>query len=158
SARRTAGWGAAAGAAGGAWALLAMAPDIFNLVREQSRLVLSIAAIYGQSPRVEERLQEIAAVFAIASGATAAGRLGSAVVRRSAEHEAVKAIASKLGSRMFAERLGTLVPVAGGALGASINYFAVRSIGRAAVRYYAAIREQHVPEKLPAPQPVVPSE
>ena len=59
AAMRVAAIGAAAGAAGGAFAIMAMGPDIFALVREQSRLILSIAFLYEREPRLPERFREV---------------------------------------------------------------------------------------------------
>ena len=72
AALKTATVGATAGAVGGPLALLAMAPDIFTLVREQSRLTLAIAFLYGQKPDLDERSREVLAVLAVATGTTVA--------------------------------------------------------------------------------------
>ncbi|MDX1583806.1 MAG: hypothetical protein R3338_09430, partial [Thermoanaerobaculia bacterium] len=71
TAKKTAMVGATAGVPGGAFGLLAAAPDIFNLVRSQSRLVLSIAFLYEQKPGLDERFREVLAVLALSTGASA---------------------------------------------------------------------------------------
>src|SRR5687767_4598298 len=71
AASKTAAIGAAASTVmSGPMALVALAPDIYNLVRQQSRLVLSIAEIYGHTPSVRERVKEVLITLGTASGAS----------------------------------------------------------------------------------------
>jgi hypothetical protein len=142
--RKAATTGALAGGFGGPIALLAMAPDIFNLVRQQSRLILAIAFLHGRKPGTPERLKEITATLAISTGAAGARRgivflldkgLGSGIAYK---------ITKKIAGRMMARKLPTLAPIAGGAIGGAVNYLAVRSVGRLALDFYSKNAERAV--------------
>lgn len=134
---RVASVGAAAGVPGGALAVLAMAPDIFNLVLQQSRLVLSIAFLYDEKPHLRQRFKEVLATLAVAMGASA-GRAGVRALLASGLEKAVaKKIARKLFGRFLARRLPTIAPIVGTVAGASINYLAMRAVGKAAVAFYS---------------------
>ncbi len=140
AARRVAGVGAAAGVAGGPLAILAMAPDIFNLVRQQSRLILSIAFLYDEKPNMRERFKEVLATLAVATGASA-GRLGvRALLAAGLEKAAAKKIARKIFGRFLTRRLPKLAPILGTVAGASVNYLSMRAVGKAATRYYSEKR------------------
>jgi uncharacterized membrane protein YcjF (UPF0283 family) len=135
--RRVATVGAAAGVAGGPLAILAMAPDIFNLVLQQSRLILSIAFLYGEKPNVRERFKEVLATLAVATGASA-GRMGVRILLESGlEKAAAKKLARKIFGKFLARRIPKLAPILGFAAGASVNYFSMRAVGKAATKYYA---------------------
>lgn len=128
--------GAAAGAAGGIIALIATAPDVLNLVRQQSRLILGIAILYGREPKPEERAREVLATLAISSGAYALRRGMTEVIRRGLEREIAERVGRRLVGRLVARRIPALAPIAGTFIGGSLNYLAVRAAGRAAVAYY----------------------
>ena len=133
---RVASIGAAAGLPGGPLAVLAMAPDIFALVLQQSRLILSIAFLYDQQPNLKERFKEVLATLAVATGASA-GRMGVRVLLESGlKGVAGKKLARKIFGRFLTRRLPKLAPIVGTVAGASLNYFSVRSVGKAAVAYY----------------------
>ena len=133
---RVASIGAAAGLPGGPLAVLAMAPDIFALVLQQSRLILSIAFLYDQQPNLKERFKEVLATLAVATGASA-GRMGVRVLLESGlKGVAAKKLARKIFGRFLTRRLPKLAPIVGTVAGASLNYFSVRSVGKAAVAYY----------------------
>ena len=133
---RVASVGAAAGVPGGALAVLAMAPDIFNLVLQQSRLILSIAFLYDRKANLKQRFQEVLATLAVATGASA-GRVGVRVLLAKGMEKAVaKRIAKKIFGRFLARRLPTIAPVVGTVAGASINYLSMRAVGKAAVAFY----------------------
>lgn len=134
---RVASVGAAAGIPGGPLAVLAMAPDIFNLVLQQSRLVLSIAFLYDRKPHLKRRFKEVLATLAVGTGASA-GRIG---VRVLISKGLERAVAAKLARRIFGsflvKRVPRVVPIVGTIAGASINYMSVRAVGKAAVAYYS---------------------
>ena len=133
---RVASVGAAAGVPGGALAVLAMAPDIFNLVLQQSRLILSIAFLYDRKANVRQRFNEVLATLAVATGA-AAGRLGVRVVlAKGLERTAATKIAKKIFGRFLARRIPTVAPLVGTVAGASINYLSMRAVGKAALAFY----------------------
>lgn len=138
---KTATVGTAAGALGGPMALLAMGPDIFTLVREQSRLVLSIAVLFGQRPKVEERLREVLAVLAVATGTTFA-RVGvRKLVMHGLESEIVETLVKKIAGRVVARRLPRIIPVIGGIVGGAVNVAAMVGVERAAIEYYSEIEQ-----------------
>jgi uncharacterized membrane protein YcjF (UPF0283 family) len=140
AARKVAGVGAAAGVAGGPLAILAMAPDIFNLVLQQSRLILSIAFLYDEKPNLRERFKEVLATLAVATGASA-GRAGvRALLASGLEKAAAKKIAKKIFGRFLARRLPKLAPIIGTVAGASVNYLSMRAVGAAATKYYSEKR------------------
>lgn len=133
---RVASVGAAAGIPGGPLAVLAMAPDIFNLVLQQSRLILSIAFLYDRKANLKQRFNEVLATLAVAMGASA-GRAGVRVMLTKGFEQAVaKKIAKKIFGRFLARKLPTVAPVLGTVAGASLNYLAMRSVGKAAVKFY----------------------
>lgn len=129
--------GAAAGIPGGPLAVLAMAPDIFNLVLQQSRLVLSIAFLYDRKPHLKRRFKEVLATLAVGTGASAS-RVGARVLIAKGLEQAVAAkLARKIFGRFLARQLPKVVPIAGTVAGASINYVSMRAVGKAAVAYYS---------------------
>ncbi len=134
---RVASVGAAAGIPGGPLAVLAMAPDIFNLVLQQSRLVLSIAFLYDRKPHLKRRFKEVLATLAVGTGASA-GRVGvRMVIAKGLERAVAAKLARKIFGRYLTRRLPAIVPVVGTIAGASINYMSVRAVGKAAVAYYS---------------------
>jgi hypothetical protein len=134
---RVASVGAAAGIPGGPLAVLAMAPDIFNLVLQQSRLVLSIAFLYDRKPHMKQRFKEVLATLAVATGASGA-RLGARLlVVKGLERAAAARIARKIFGRFLIRRIPAVAPLLGTVAGGTINYFSVRAVGRAAVRFYS---------------------
>ena len=137
AARKAAITGTAAGAAGGAIGILAMAPDIFNLVRLQSRLILSVAFLYGRTPNVKERFREVLATLAISTGAAATRRGARFLISRSVEGQLAKRIVRRIAGRAMVRRLPAIVPILGGATGAALNYVAVKATGRAALAFYS---------------------
>ena len=151
SAIRTATVGAAAGVAGGPWALLAMAPDIFNLVRVQSRLVLSIAFLYGRAPSLKERFREVLAVLAASTGTTFARQGVRRLVARGFETRAARDIVRKIGGRYLARKAPAVIPAVGSIAGGAMNYLSVRAVGQAAIEYYSNEQENAPPRrKAPA--------
>jgi len=129
--------GAAAGIPGGPLAVLAMAPDIFALVMQQSRLILSIAFLYDRKPHVKERFREVLATLAVGTGASA-GRLGVRMLLESGTKGIVaKKLAKKIFSHSVARMLPKVAPIVGTIAGAGLNYASMRAVGKAAVNYYS---------------------
>lgn len=141
AALKSASVGAAAGLATGPFALLAMAPDIFNLVRQQSRLVLSIAFVFDQKPDLKERFREVLAVLAVSTTASAARRGVAWYLTQKFEQQAARTIVTKLAGKFSARAVPKMVPVVGSVVGAGINYASVAAIGKAAVEYYERTSE-----------------
>lgn len=135
---RVASVGAAAGIPGGALGVLAMAPDIFNLVLQQSRLVLSIAFLYGKKPRVKERFREVLATLAVATGASAGRQGARLLIAKGIERAAAGKLARRIFGRFLVRRLPMAVPLIGTLTGGTINYFSMRAVGNAARKYYEA--------------------
>lgn len=134
---RVASVGAAAGVPGGPLGILAMAPDIFNLVLQQSRLVLSIAFLFDQQPHLKQRFREVLATLAVATGASA-GRQGiRLLIGKGLERAAAGKLARKIFGRFLVRRIPAIAPVLGTVAGGTINYFSMRAVGRAAVSFYA---------------------
>jgi len=137
AARQVATVGAAAGAAIGPLAVLAMAPDIFNLVRQQSRLVLAIAFLYDRKPNIKQRFKEVLATLAVSTGSSAGGLAARVLVKEGLERAAATKLARKILGRFLARRIPNIAPVIGTLAGGSLNYLAMRAVGKAAVAYYA---------------------
>lgn len=135
---RVASVGAAAGVAGGPLGVLAMAPDIFNLVLQQSRLVLSIAFLYDQQPDLKERFREVLATLAVATGASASRQGIRLLLTKGLERAAAGQLARKIFGRFLVRRIPAIAPVLGTVAGGTINYLSMRAVGRAAVSFYAA--------------------
>lgn len=134
---RVASVGAAAGIPSGPLAVLAMAPDIFNLVLQQSRLVLAIAFLYERKPHLRRRFKEVLATLAVGTGASAS-RVGvRMLIAKGLEHAVAAKLARKIFGRVLAKQLPKVVPIAGTVAGASINYLSMRTVGKAAVTYYS---------------------
>jgi uncharacterized membrane protein YcjF (UPF0283 family) len=140
-AAKTATVGTAAGVFGGPMALLAMGPDIFTLVREQSRLVLAISVLYGQKPKVDERLREVLAVLAVATGTTLARAGVRKLVTRGLETELAETIVKKIAGRAIARRLPRIIPIIGGLVGGAVNIGAMVAVERAAIEYYSEVEQ-----------------
>ena len=138
----TASVGATAGALGGPMALLAMAPDIFTLVREQSRLVLSIAFLHGQRPDAEERSREVLAVLAVATGTTAARSGARTIITKGLESRFAERVFRKIAGDFVIKRLPRIIPIVGGIVGGTVNVLAVAAVERAALDYYGGLEEE----------------
>lgn len=142
AAKKTAFVGASAGVPGGAFGLLAAAPDIFNLVRSQSRLVLSIAFLYEQKPGLEERFREVLAVLAMSTGASATRQGVRYLITRGLTGATAEAIMKRVAGKFIARKLPAIAPVVGSVAGAGLNYMAVQATGRIAVEYYSSELER----------------
>jgi hypothetical protein len=139
---RVASVGAAAGIPGGPLGVLAMAPDIFNLVLQQSRLVLSIAFLYGRKPNVKERFREVVVTLGVATSASA-GRQGMRyLINKGLEHASAAKLARKIFGRLVVKRLPAVAPIIGTVAGGTLNYLSMRAVGLAAVHYYEPKRRR----------------
>ncbi len=136
---RVASVGAAAGVPGGPLGVLAMAPDIFNLVLQQSRLILSIAFLYDRKPHVKERFREVLATLAIATGASAGRQGARLLISKGLERATASKLARKILGRFLFRRIPAVAPLVGTVAGGSINYLSMRAVGRAAVAFYSGI-------------------
>lgn len=124
TARRAALVGAAASVPPGWAAVAATAPELTTLIVLQSRMIVGLHLLYGADLDPEERALEV--VAGLASGA------GLSVGRRVTVGLA-ESLATRLAVRAAGRPLAHLIPVAGIAASAALNYIAVRAVGRAVV-------------------------
>lgn len=137
TALRCAATGAMSGLPSGLLALGAIGADLAYLIFQQFRLIVGIATIYGHEPSGRERFNEALACVAYGSG-LGLGKQGLAVVLETASVEG-SLIAEKLGAGLFRERLSKMIPFVGAFSGGALNYFLVRAVGRATIRYYESL-------------------
>ena len=143
AARKTAAVGAAASTATGVISLVALAPDIFNLVRQQSRLVLSIAYVYDHKPTLRERTREVLLTLGTATGASVTKKGAQYLVMRKLGESSVKRLARQIAPRLIGRKLAAAAaPAVGFILGGVMNYLSVRAVGIAAQKYYSALARQ----------------
>lgn len=134
TALRCAATGAVTGLPSGMLAVATLGADLAYLVYQQFRLILGIATIYGEEPTGSERFAEALACIAYGSG-VGLGKQGMSAILETA-HTQGALLADRIGSRIFAERLGRIVPVVGALSGGAVNFFVIRAISRATIRYY----------------------
>ena len=147
---RVASVGAAAGVVSGPLGVLAMAPDIFNLVLQQSRLVLSIAFLYDEKPHLKQRFREVLATLAVATSASAGRQGARALISKGLQSAAGGKLARKIFGRFFVRRLPAIAPMLGTVAGGTINYLSMRAVGRAAMNYYSGGDPADPPADPPA--------
>lgn len=133
---RCAATGAMSGLPSGLVAVAILGADVAYLIYQEFRLILGIATVYGHEPSHRERFNEALACLAYGSGVSI-GKQGLAAMLESATIEG-GLLAEKLGTRFLGERISKVVPVIGAVSGGALNYFAVRAVARAAIRYYDA--------------------
>lgn len=143
---RCAAAGAVTGLPSGLLAIGSLGADLAYLIYQQFRLVVAIAAIYGHEPSRRERFDEAFSCLAYASG-VGLGKQGIATVLESATVEG-GAVAEKIGARFMRERLAKAVPFVGAVSGGALNYWAVHSVGRAAINYYESQVEQTTADEI----------
>jgi hypothetical protein len=146
TALRCAATGAMSGLPSGLMAVAVLGADIAYLIYQQFRLILGIATVYGHEPSQRERFNEALACLAYGSGVTM-GKSGLAAMLESATIEGGM-VAEKLGSRFIGDRLSKFVPVIGAVSGGALNYFAVRAVARATIRYYEAQIDPALAEEI----------
>jgi uncharacterized protein (DUF697 family) len=146
TARKAAFVGAAASAPPGWAALAATAPEITTLVVLQSRLIVGLHLLYGAELDPEERALEIVAGLAAGAGLS----VGRRITGRVAEELAVR-----LAARALGRSVAHLVPLAGIAASAALNYAAVRAVGRAVV---ARVEKRWGPPEIPGTGTVLDAE
>jgi hypothetical protein len=136
----------AAVASGLAWAVpgvgiatgsVATAAEMVAMIVYQSRLVVSVAAVYGHDIRSRERARDVLICVASSTAGTAVQMGVQAAVRAIAERIAA-ALARRTATAMVKSIpvAGTVAGLAGGAAGAVFNRLAVRAVGRYAVKFY----------------------
>jgi len=143
-ARRTAIRCAAAGAVTGLPLGLAaigtLGADLAYLIYQQFRLILGIAAVYGQDLTARERFSEALSCIAYATG-VGAGKQGIALLGSAA-------IVEKISARALREQLTKLIPIVGIVSGGALNYVSVHAVSRAAIRYYESRVDPEVADEI----------
>ena len=142
TARRAAAIGAAASLPPGWLSLATVAPELSAVLVLQSRLIVSLHVLYGGPMTSGERALEVLAGLAAGAGMSVGRRLTT----RAAEE-----VAARLVVRLAGREVAHVVPVLGAVAGASLNYAAVRAVGRAALR---RIERQYGPPEIPGKGPV----
>ena len=143
TARRAAAIGALASLPPGWASIAAMAPELSALIVLQSRLILGLHLLYGGTPEPEERALEVLAGIAAGAGLNVSRRLTTRVAEE---------LAGRLAIRIAGREAAHLVPLAGAAVSAALNYAAGRAVGRAAL---ARVERLYGPPEVPGSGPVV---
>ena len=124
SARKAALVGAAASVPPGWAAVAATAPELTTLIVLQSRMIVGLHLLYGAELDPEERALEVVAGLAAGAGLSVGRRLTVGLA---------ESLATRLAARAAGRPLAHLIPLAGIAASAVLNYAAVRAVGRAVV-------------------------
>jgi hypothetical protein len=143
TARRAAAVGAVASLPPGWLALAATAPELSAMLVMQSRLILGLHLLYGGEPDPDERALEVLAGLAAGAGIHVSRRLTA----RAAEE-----IAMRLVVRLAGREATHFVPVLGALAAGTVNYWAVRGVGRAAL---ARVERLYGPPEVPGKGPVL---
>lgn len=146
TARRAALVGAAASVPPGWMAVAATAPELTTLIVLQSRMIVGLHLLYGGELDPQERALEVVAGLAAGAGLSAGRRL---TVRVAEE------LATRLAARAVGRSFAHLVPLAGVAASAALNYGAVQAVGRAVV---ARVERRWGPPEIPGSGPVLDAE
>ncbi|MBP7676498.1 MAG: hypothetical protein KBB14_09265, partial [Thermoanaerobaculia bacterium] len=121
TARKAALVGAAASVPPGWAAVAATAPELTTLIVLQSRMIVGLHLLYGAELDPEERALEIVAGLAAGAGLSVGRRLTVGLA---------ESIATRLAVRAAGRPLAHLLPIAGIAASAALNYVAVGAVGR----------------------------
>lgn len=143
TARRAAAVGAAASLPPGWLAFAATASELSALLVMQSRLIVGLHLLYGGEPDPDERALEILAGLASGAGI----HVGRRLTTRAAEEAATRLIV-----RMAGREVTHIVPVFGAVAAGTLNYWAVRGVGRAAL---SRVERLYGPPEVPGKGPVL---
>jgi hypothetical protein len=143
---RCAAAGAVTGLPSGLVAIGTLGADLAYLIFQQFRLVLGVATVYGHEPSHRERFTEALSCLAYAGG-VGIGKQGIATVLESATLEG-GAVAERIGEKFARDRLAKVVPFVGAISGGALNYFSVRAVGRAAIKYYETRVDPEVADEI----------
>lgn len=146
TARKAALVGAAASVPPGWAAVAATAPELTTLIVLQSRMIVGLHLLYGAELDPEERALEIVAGLAAGAGLSVGRRLTVGLA---------ESIATRLAVRAAGRPLAHLIPIAGIAASAALNYVAVRAVGRAVV---ARVERRWGPPEIAGRGAVLPAE
>jgi hypothetical protein len=143
---RCAAAGAVTGLPSGIFAIGALGADLSYLMFQQFRLIVAIATLYGHEPHGGERFAEAMQCVAYASG-VGIGKHGIGTLLESATIEG-GVVAEKIGTRFARERLAKMIPFVGALSGGALNYWSVRAVGRAAIKYYESQVEESLADEI----------
>ena len=146
SARKAALVGAAASVPPGWAAVAATAPELTTLIVLQSRMIVGLHLLYGAELDPEERALEIVAGLAAGAGLSVGRRLTVGLA---------ESLATRLAVRAAGRPLAHLIPIAGIAASAALNYVAVGAVGRAVV---ARVERRWGPPEIAGRGAVLPAE
>ena len=146
SARKAALVGVAASVPPGWAAVAATAPELTTLIVLQSRMIVGLHLLYGAELDPEERALEVVAGLAAGAGLSVGRRLTVGVA---------ESLATRLAVRAAGRPLAHLIPLAGIAASAALNYVAVRSVGRAVL---ARVERRWGPPEIAGRGAVLPAE
>ncbi len=146
TARKAALVGAAASVPPGWAAVAATAPELTTLIVLQSRMIVGLHLLYGAELDPEERALEIVAGLAAGAGLSVGRRLTVGLA---------ESIATRLAVRAAGRPLAHLIPIAGIAASAALNYVAVGAVGRAVV---ARVERRWGPPEIAGRGAVLPAE
>ena len=146
TARRAALVGAAASVPPGWAAVAATAPELTTLIVLQSRMIVGLHLLYGAELDPEERALEVVAGLAAGAGLSVGRRLTAGVA---------ESLATRLAVRAAGRPLAHLIPLAGIAASAALNYVAVRGVGRAVI---ARVERRWGPPEIAGRGAVLPAE
>ncbi len=146
TARKAALVGAAASVPPGWAAVAATAPELTTLIVLQSRMIVGLHLLYGAELDPEERALEVVAGLAAGAGLSVGRRLTVGLA---------ESLATRLAVRAAGRPLAHLIPIAGIAASAALNYVAVRAVGRAVV---ARVERRWGPPEIAGHGAVLPAE
>lgn len=137
--------GAATGALPWPWSILGVAPDLMTLITKQSRMVLSIAYVYGYEPDAKERAVEVLGCIGTSAGAVAGTYGIKKLVERKMQQELIAELARRIGALMMRRIGARFIPLIGAMAGGFFNFGSVMAVGNTAMNYYRN-RETKAPE------------
>jgi hypothetical protein len=143
AARRAAAIGALASLPPGWGAAVTVAPELTALIVLQSRLIVGLHVLYGGRPEPDERAFEVLAGVAAGAGVNVGRRLTA----RAAEE-----VAERIAVRLAGREVAHVIPLAGIAASAALNYAAVRAVGHAVL---SRVERLYGPPEVPGAGPVV---
>jgi len=105
-----------------------------------------VATIYGHEPTHRERFNEALSCLVYGSG-VGIGKQGIAAALGSATVDGGM-VAERIGEKFARERLAKVIPFVGAISGGALNYFAVRAVGRTAIKYYESRVEPDIADEI----------
>ncbi len=134
---------------GTAVAVVGVVPEEIYLVRRKCLMILQISAVYGFDATDDERLYEILALAGSPSRTIEAVMTAKHDLRRIAAKAAASMgprVGGKrlLGAKVLSRGVVRRLPALGFFVGAAINYFSFKAVGRRASRYYQRLREERM--------------